>query len=205
MAPQTYYVEPVEPVLRRFVEDFRNVVAAAGGTPALLDELRGPTERLLDDPSWIGEAFRRPLPGETATWAMYRSQDPDLCVFTMVVPPGEMTRVHNHLTDGWVGCIQGEQLERLFRRVDDRSRADYAELAIVAEDRVSVGELTPLSYPDHDIHQVVTTSATPSVSLHVLCNDLGAVERQLFEPDARRVSNFVSGYTNVTGRSAIGR
>jgi len=205
MAPETYYVEPVEPVLRRFVEDFRNVVARVAGTPALLDELRAPTERLLTDPTWIGDAFRKPVPGETATWAMYRSQDPDLCIFTMVVPPGEMTKVHNHLTDGWVGCVQGEQLERLFRRVDDRSRPDYAELEIVAEDRVSLGELTPLSYPDHDIHQVVTTSPASSVSLHVLCNDLGTVERQRFEPEAHRVDNFVSGYTNVTGRSAIGR
>ncbi|MDA1002362.1 MAG: cysteine dioxygenase family protein [Chloroflexi bacterium] len=205
MPPQTYYIEPVEPVLKRFVEDFRNVVARAKGTPALLEELRGPTERLLYDPSWIGETFRKPVPGETATWAMYRSQDPDLCVFTMVVPPGERTKVHNHLTDGWVGCVQGEQLERLFKRVDDRSRPDYAELEVVVEERVSLGELTPLSYPDHDIHQVVTMSDQPSVSLHVLCNDLGTVERQMFEPDAHRVNNFVSGYTNVTGRSAIGR
>ena len=205
MAEQTYYIEPVEPVLRRFVEDFRNVVARAGGTPALLEELRGPTETLLNDPSWIDETFRKPVPGETATWAVYRSRNPDLCVFTMVVPPGEGTRVHNHLTDGWVGCVQGEQLERLFRRVDDRSRPDYAELEIVAEDRVSLGELTPLSYPDHDIHQVLTTSPDSSVSLHVLCNDLGTVERQLFEPETRRVENFVSGYTNVTGRSTIGR
>lgn len=205
MAPESFYIEPVEPVLRRFVEDFRNVVARSGGTPALLDELRGPTEQLLYDPTWIGDEFRRPVPGETATWAVYRSQDPDLCIFTMVVPPGEMTKVHNHLTDGWVGCVQGTQLERMFRRVDDRSRPGHAELEIVAEDPVSLGELTPLSYPDHDIHQVVTTSSEASVSLHVLCNDLGTVERQMFEPEAERVSNFVSGYTNVTGRSAIGR
>lgn len=36
MPPQTYYIEPVEPVLKRFVEDFRNVVARAKGMPTLL-------------------------------------------------------------------------------------------------------------------------------------------------------------------------
>jgi predicted metal-dependent enzyme (double-stranded beta helix superfamily) len=205
MAPQRYYVEPVEPVLRRFVEDFRNVVAREGGGPGLLDALRGPTEELLRDPSWITEEFRRPVPGTTATWAVYRSQAPDLCIFTMVVPPGEMTKVHNHLTSGWVGLVQGGQIERMFRRVDDGARPGHAELALVSAEEVSLGELTPLQYPDQDIHQVVTTSRDASVSLHVLCNDLGTVERQTFEPEAQRVAHFVSGYTNVTGHSAIGR
>ncbi len=205
MAPQTYYIEPVEPVLRRFVEDFRNVVAREGEAPGLLDALRGPTERLLEDPTWIAEAYRKPVPGATATWAVYRSQDPDLCIFTMVVPPGEMTKVHNHLTSGWVGLVQGGQVERMFRRTDDRSRPGYAALDLVSETSVALGELTPLQYPDHDIHQVVTTSRDASVSLHVLCNDLGTVERQMFEPEAHRVQDFVSGYTNVTGQSAIGR
>jgi predicted metal-dependent enzyme (double-stranded beta helix superfamily) len=205
VAPQEYYIEPVEPVLRRFVEDFRNVVARVGGTPGVLDELRGPTERLLEDPTWISETYRRPVPGTTATWAVYRSQEPDLCIFTMVVPPGEMTKVHNHLTSGWVGLVQGGQIERMFRRTDDGSRRGHAELELVSQDEVSLGELTPLQYPDQDIHQVVTTSRDASVSLHVLCNDLGTVERQTFEPDAQRVSNFVSGYTNVTGESHIGR
>jgi predicted metal-dependent enzyme (double-stranded beta helix superfamily) len=205
MTGQSYYIEPVEPVLRRFVEDFRNVVARAAGTPQLLDELRAPTERVLSDPSWIGEEFRRPVPGQIAAWAIYRSQDPDLCIFTMVVPPGEKTGVHNHLTDGWVGLVQGGQIERMFRRVDDRSRPGHAELSLVSEDPVALGELTPLKYPDQDIHQIVTTSPAASVSLHILCNDLGTVERQMFDPVAATVTNFVSGYTNVTGRTAIGR
>jgi hypothetical protein len=30
----------------------------------------------------------------------------------MVVMPDEATKVHNHLTDGWVGLVQGAQVER---------------------------------------------------------------------------------------------
>ncbi|MPZ99473.1 MAG: hypothetical protein GEU80_09080 [Dehalococcoidia bacterium] len=203
--PDSYYIEPVQPVLRRFVEDFRNLVDRERGKPGLLESLRAPVERLLDDPGWIDENFRRPRPGETAAWAVYRSQDPDLCIFTMVVPPGEMTKVHNHLTDGWVGLVQGGQLERKFHRADDGSEPGAARLELVAEDPIALGELTPLSYPHDDIHQVVTTSGEPSVSLHVLCNDLGTVERQTFDPNAGTVSDFVSGYTNVDGGSRIGR
>ena len=202
---EAFYLEPVEPVLRRFVEDFRNIVVREGRGEAVLSTLKPSVEGLLSDPSWITEAFRQPLPDDTAAWAVYRSQDPDLCIFTMVVPPMAMTRVHNHLTDGWVGLVQGAQVERKFVRRDDASRPGFAELELVSEDPIALGELTPLKHPHEDIHQVITASSVPSVSLHVLCNDLGTVERQAFEPDDHRVEDFVSGYTNVDGASRIGR
>jgi 3-mercaptopropionate dioxygenase len=203
--PELYYDEPVVPVLRRFVEDFRTVVAREGGTPGILPALRGPAETLLRDPSWITGAQRQPIPGATATYALYRSRDPDLCVFTMVVAPGEMTKVHNHLTDGWVGLVQGEQLERKFRRRDDAGRVGYAELDLVAEERIPLGGLTPIRHPDEDIHQILTLSPDASVSLHLLCSDLGTVARQAFDPDAHEVTTFVSGYTNVDGVTRIGQ
>ena len=203
--PESFYFEPVEPVLRRFVEDFRNIVAREGGTPSLLPSLRGPAETLLHDTGWITEAQRIPIAGTTATYALYRSQSPDLCIFTMVVAPGEMTKVHNHLTDGWVGLVQGEQIERKFRREDDGARPGCADLALVAEERIPLGGLTSIQHPDEDIHQILTVSREASVSLHVLCNDLGTVPRQSFDPDTHEATTFVSGYTNVNGESRIGR
>jgi 3-mercaptopropionate dioxygenase len=203
--PDSYYIEPVQPVLRRFVEDFRTIVDRERGSPGLLPSLRGPVEHLLYDPTWITEEFRRAIPGQTTTWAIYRSQDPDLCIFSMVVMPDEATKVHNHLTDGWVGLVQGAQVERKFRRLDDGSEPGRARLELVSQDPIRLGELTPLKHPDEDIHQVLTASDVPSVSLHVLCNDLGTVEREAFDPEHERVERFVSGYTNVDGASGIGR
>ncbi|MEX2374036.1 MAG: cysteine dioxygenase family protein [Dehalococcoidia bacterium] len=202
--PNSYYIEPVQPILRRFVEDLHNVTERSG-RGALLDALRPHVEGLLYDPGWITEAFRQPVPGTTAAWAIYRSQEPDLCIFTMVVPPGGMTKVHNHLTDGWVGLVQGAQIERKFVRRDDGRRDGYADLELISEAPIGLGEITPLRHPDEDIHQVITASAVPSVSLHVLCNDIGVVKRQAFDPDRRSVEDFVSGYTNLDGGSTIGR
>jgi predicted metal-dependent enzyme (double-stranded beta helix superfamily) len=143
--------------------------------------------------------------GTTATYAVYRSQEPDLCIFTMVVPPLNSTKVHNHLTDGWVGLVQGGQVERHFRRFDDGSRPGFADVRQTEEHAIGLGEITAIEYPGADIHQIVTVSRDASVSLHVLCNDLGTVERQTFEPEEQRATTFVSGYTNVDGASVIGR
>jgi 3-mercaptopropionate dioxygenase len=203
--PDAYYIEPVQPVLRRFVEDFRNIVERTRGTPDLLPTLRPTVEGLLYDPSWITDEFRAPVPETTATWAIYRSHEPDLCIFTMVVPPRDMTKVHNHLTDGWIGLVQGEQVERKYARTDDGSRPGYARLELVSQDPIALGELTPLKHPEDDIHQVITASDVPSVSLHVLCNDLGTVERQSFDPERNAVEHFISGYTNVEQGAGIGR
>ncbi len=202
---ESYYIEPVQPVLRRFVEDFRNIVARETAGRARLEALRAPVEALLANPGWISAEFLEPVPATTATWAVYRSQEPDLCIFTMVVPPLNSTKVHNHLTDGWVGLVQGAQLERHFRRLDDGSRPGFADVRQTDEHPIRLGELTPIEYPGADIHQIVTTSREASVSLHVLCNDLGTVERQTFEPAAGTATTFVSGYTNVDGASVIGR
>jgi predicted metal-dependent enzyme (double-stranded beta helix superfamily) len=205
MPPEAFYVEPVQAVLRRFVEDFRNIVAREAPGQPRLDALRAPVEQLLDDRSWIGDEFLKPVPGETATWALYRSQEPDLCIFTMVVPPLQSTKIHNHLTDGWVGLVQGAQIERHFRRFDDGGRPGVSDVRQVGEHPIAFGEITPIQHPDADIHQIVTTSREASVSLHVLCNDLGTVERQTFDVDAGTATTFVSGYTNIDGASFIGR
>ena len=55
--PESFYVEPVEPVLKRFVEDFRNIVAREDRS-SILEALKAPVEQLLDDPTWITEQFR---------------------------------------------------------------------------------------------------------------------------------------------------
>ena len=204
MSGQAYYIEPVERALRHFVEDFRNIAASTSGQPRL-DALRGPFEELLHDPSWLSAEFLKAVPDEVATWAVYRSHEPDLCIFSMVVPPGARTQVHNHLTDGWVACIQGQQTELKFLREDDASTSGTARLVKVAEERIENGAITPIQHPGNDIHQITTTSSEPSVSLHVLCNDLGSVRRQAFDLEAGTVRDFVSGYTNVDGTSAIGR
>jgi predicted metal-dependent enzyme (double-stranded beta helix superfamily) len=59
------------------------------------------------------------------------------------------------------------------------------------------GDVYRLVPPAGDIHAVRTTSAEPSVSVHLLTNDTGFVWRHAFDPATGEVRPFRSGYSNA--------
>jgi predicted metal-dependent enzyme (double-stranded beta helix superfamily) len=130
-------------------------------------------------------------------YALYRAEDGSLCLFSLVVPAGAATPVHDHLAWGLVGVYRGEQHETVYRRLDDGSDASHADLEIAKEQMLARGDCYPLIPPTDDIHFVRTTSAVPSVSIHLLANDTACVWRHKFDPDSGAVSAFRSGYANA--------
>ncbi len=194
--------------LDRFIDDLYRVRTSTATTDAFLEALRPPFEALMAERDWMQDEWLNVIPGSVASWAIYRNADPGLCVFAMVVPPGGETKVHNHLSSGWIGLYQGEQLERKFLRVDPGDPARRCDISEV--DRLSLvqGALTFLRPPEEDIHQIRTVSEAASVSIHVLSNDLGTVRRQQFYPADDTCEDFVSGYSNdtaISGAEGIGR
>ena len=57
--------------------------------------------------------------GGIGQYALYRAEDGSLCLFSLVVPPGAATPVHDHLAWGIVGIYRGRQDETIYRRLDD--------------------------------------------------------------------------------------
>ncbi len=120
-----------------------------------------------------------------------------LCLFTLVVPPGEETLVHDHLAWGLVGLYRGQQKETVYSRRDDGAPVVEKEERTPAFARtIDRGDFYLLLPPAEDIHRVRTTSAEPSVSLHLLTNDTGCVWRHTYNPQTAQVSPFRSGYAN---------
>jgi predicted metal-dependent enzyme (double-stranded beta helix superfamily) len=161
----------------------------------------------LTDDEWLPELYRNPPPegyddkGEMgqdiAQWLLYRRNN-DLVLFSLVIPPGVETPVHDHLAWGLVGLYDGTQHEEFYRRVDnDDTDVGPAQLELVREQEQSEGDFYELVPPEDDIHSVETTSAEPSVSIHLLGTDVGFIQRHAFDTDAEFVELFQSHYTNV--------
>ena len=188
------------------VEDFIAAVRlgiAASTTPAeALRRIRPAFEELLADPDWLPAEFMADAPnsgmgGGIGQWLLFRSGAGDLTLFSLVVPAGSSTPVHDHLAWGLIGLYRGEQEETVYARRDDSLPVGEVEqLTLQLRRTVRPGDLYPLLPPTEDIHRVRTTSPTTSVSIHLLANDTGCIWRHAYDPETSAVRPFRSGYVN---------
>jgi predicted metal-dependent enzyme (double-stranded beta helix superfamily) len=183
------------PVVRSFVAGARRTIASAESPALACDELRPPFAELLADPEWLPDDYARDVPGSgmgggIGQWLLFRAGDGSLSLFSLVVPPGQETPVHDHLAWGLVGLYRGTQDEEVFARRGDR-------LELAERRSLRPGDFYALLPPQDDIHRVRTTSAETSVSIHLLTNDTGCVWRHAYEPGSGEVRDFRSGYANV--------
>jgi predicted metal-dependent enzyme (double-stranded beta helix superfamily) len=188
--------------LRALVAATREVNARIADVRSRVNELRPAFGELLAADDWLPEAYAQPdlksgMGGGIGQYALYRAQDGSLCLFSLVIPPGVSTPVHDHLAWGVIGVYRGRQHETIYRRLDDGSDAAHAHLEVVREQEVNTGEFYTLVPPTDDIHYVKTVSSTPSVSIHLLANDTACVWRHRFDPAAGTVAAFRSGYSNA--------
>jgi predicted metal-dependent enzyme (double-stranded beta helix superfamily) len=190
------------PEIRGLVEETQRLMAAEPDDARRIEALRPAFEQLLGTEGWLPDAFASADPdsgmgGGIGQYALYRAEDGSLCLFSLVVPPGSTTPVHDHLAWGLIGLYRGRQAETVYSRVDDGAEDGRATLEIAQEQTVERGELYALLPPEGDIHRVTTISPEASVSIHLLGNDTACVWRHRFDPDAGTVAAFRSGYSNA--------
>ena len=133
--------------------------------------------------------------GGIGQWLLFRAADRSLCLFSLVVPPGSMTPVHDHLAWGLVGLYKGNQDEEFYEPGDGRLR-------LVRQRPLHPGDYYALLPPRDDVHRVRTTSDVTSVSIHLLANDTGCVLRHTFDEQTGEARPFRSGYVNAECREA---
>jgi predicted metal-dependent enzyme (double-stranded beta helix superfamily) len=183
------------PTVRAFVAEVRDAIASAASPAGACDAIRPAFAELLADPDWLAAEYARDAPesgmgGGIGQWLLFRAGDRSLTLFSLVVPPGAQTPVHDHLAWGLVGLYRGTQDEEIYDGT--------ADALTLRERRALVpGDFYALLPPRDDIHRVRTTSPETSVSIHLLTNDTGCVWRHAYEPDTGAVRPFRSGYVNV--------
>jgi len=182
-------------LVRGFVTRVRTVVAAARSPEEACAALRPLFAELLADDDWLPDEYARPAPesgmgGGIGQWLLFRAGDGSLSLFSLVVPPGAETPVHDHLAWGLVGLYRGTQDEELFA-------AGLGGIKLVERRGLVPGDFYVLMPPANDIHRVRTTSEATSVSIHLLTNDTGCVWRHTFDADTGEQRPFRSGYVNV--------
>ncbi len=190
------------PEIRELIEETKSRMGEIASDSARVESLRPAFAKLLAADGWLPREYASPdsssgMGGGIGQYALYRAEDGSLCLFSLVIPAGSSTPVHDHLAWGLVGVYRGEQAETIYDRLDDGEDEGRAELEVARKLRVRPGEFYTLIPPKDDIHLVTTVSDSPSVSIHLLANDAACVWRHSFEPKAGTVAAFRSGYSNA--------
>jgi predicted metal-dependent enzyme (double-stranded beta helix superfamily) len=186
------------PVVRGFLDEVRAAIARAASPEEACDAIRPLFAALLADGVWLPEEYMAPVPGSgmgggIGQWLLYRAGDGSLSLFSLVVPSGSATPVHDHLAWGLVGLYRGLQDEEVYAEAETGAGLDLVERR-----ELRPGDFYALIPPQDDIHRVRTTSEEPSVSIHLLTNDTGCVWRHTFDPESGARQPFRSGWVNVS-------
>jgi len=190
------------PQVRALISETRRLAREITSDAERVEALKPAFAELLAAEAWLPEEYATPdlssgMGGGIGQYALYRAEDGSLTLFSLVIPAGASTPVHDHLAWGLIGVYRGEQAETIYERRDDGSDPAHAELAVSKQMRVKQGDFYALLPPQDDIHYVSTVSDGPSVSLHLLANDTACVWRHKFDPEEGTVEAFRSGYSNA--------
>ena len=190
------------PEIRGLIAETRRLTDAIADTSSRLEALKPAFSALLASNGWLPDQYAQPdwksgMGGGIGQYALYRAEDGSLCLFSLVIPPGAETPVHDHLAWGLIGVYRGRQDETIYRRVDDGRDESRASLEVARRQTVEIGQFYALIPPLDDIHFVKTVSEVPSISIHLLANDTACVWRHRFEPASGIVKAFRSGYSNA--------
>jgi 3-mercaptopropionate dioxygenase len=126
----------------------------------------------------VAEALRRNLPGPEVLTPEQRLGSPDrfdshhlhvepdgsFSIIALVWRPGQVTRIHDHLTWCVFGVIQGVEYEELFGA--NRNR--------IGESANETGDVSGFA-PPGDIHRIRNIGDTTAISIHIYGTDVTRV------------------------------
>lgn len=169
------YVHTVEAVLDR-----------RPAMPIIIREVSAAMKQLVADDRWLDERYRVASPDHYTRHLLHRDPRNRFIVLSLVWMPGQMTPIHDHSCWGVMGLLQNSLEEVCYDRLDDGSRADFAELQQSRGTDVGSGSVAYLLPPYEEIHRIGNTSGKPTVSIHVYGRDLDEVN--VFDPVTGKVS-----------------
>ena len=138
-----------------------------GVTRASLDAIKAEMLHLASNEALFPAAeFPPPPEGEKGSKRYLLQEDPDgrFAVYMLALNPGNETKPHDHTTWAVVVSVQGQELNKVYRRADDGGEAGKARLELVREVMVEPG--AGIALMPEDIHSIHTSGGPPTRHLH---------------------------------------
>src|ERR687885_412767 len=115
----------------------------------------------LPTPDVLTAAQRLGSPDDYQAYPLHVEPDGSFSIIALVWRPGQLTRIHDHVTWCVFGVIQGVEHEELFD----------ADLRLIGRSANHVGDVSGFA-PPGDIHPVHNTADETAISIHVYGTDV---------------------------------
>jgi predicted metal-dependent enzyme (double-stranded beta helix superfamily) len=173
-----------------YVRDLRSITARTSDESEIIAALEPLAQRLASDKSWLKPAYYETDPGQGfGVHMLHEEPDHTLAVFLVAWQPGRGAPPHDHGTWAVVAGVEGIERNTLYKRLDDRSRADYAELDVKSDRNISAGEV--VSMKTGGIHSVVNETDSITLSLHTYGKHLNHTGRAQFDLETNQKKDFL--------------
>jgi 3-mercaptopropionate dioxygenase len=159
--------------LATLVSGVRTAVGAHAGWPETAQLVAVQLRRHLPRPDVLTDEQRVGSPDGYCAHTLHVEPDGSFSIVALVWRPGQMTRIHDHITWCAFGVIQGVEHEDLFD----------ADLNVIGISDNHVGDVSGFA-PPGDIHRVHNTADTTAISIHVYGTDvtrIGSSARRYYD------------------------
>jgi 3-mercaptopropionate dioxygenase len=147
--------------LTDLVDGVRTAVTAHADWAATAQLVAGQLRAHLPGPDVLTAEQRLGSPDDYCGHTLYVEPDGSFSIVALVWRPGQLTRIHDHVTWCVLGVIQGVEHEELFD----------ADLNLVGRNANQVGDVSGFA-PPGDIHRVRNIGETTAISIHIYGTDI---------------------------------
>ena len=176
--------------LTDLVQDLRSIAAETTDPQAIITRLSPLVQRAALSKDWlVPQHYTCDDEQGFGVHLLHEEADHTLAIFAISWLPGRGAPPHNHGTWAVVAGVDGPETNTFWKRLDDGSRAGYAELAWNGEKVFGPGEA--VAFLPHEIHSVTNDTDAVTVSLHVYGKHLNHTGRSQFDPATRTEKPFL--------------
>lgn len=171
--------------VQALLADARRIIDEKGVTREALDAISARLQALATHHTLFNAADFPPPQresGDTSTRYRLNPDESGFALYLNSLLPGKTTIPHNHDTWAVIVAVDGEELNRVYRRTDDASDPDRASLEVAKEVMVRPG--TPIAFLPDDIHSIHVDGTAPTLHFHLYGRPLETLTGRLgFELD----------------------
>ncbi|MDR0225521.1 MAG: cysteine dioxygenase family protein [Burkholderiaceae bacterium] len=119
--------------------------------------------------------------------------DAGLALYLNSINPGKTTAPHNHTTWAVIVAVEGQEINRLYERTDDRSDPTHARIHLAREFTVQPG--ASIAFLPDDIHAIAVVGDQPTLHFHLYGQPLETLSgRVAIDPETGEVKNYNAAY-----------